>query len=426
MKKILYIVLDGVGDLPHPDLGGRTPLEAANISNMNSLATRGKMGLVYTVKKGVAPESDVAVMSLLGYDADKYYPGRGPLEAAGIGLRVNDGDLVLRGNFAAGASGNAIVDRRVGRSLWTEESEVLAKSVSESLKLESSPSTFKFVSTIGYRNVLLIRRRSGALSGNISNTDPAYERVSTYSIAKDEFEMKVCESKPLDESQEARAAATLVNEFTQKSREILESHPVNQRRVYEGKLPANLVLLRDAGSRRPSLPSLNRLFGIRFGSLVELPVEEGIARLSGMEVFTVPLNESTLDQHYKRMEQLVPSILEHNDGVYVHIKGPDEPAHDGLAEEKKKILEDIDKYFFTPLLNDIGLDETVIAITGDHSTPCILKSHSADPVPLLLLGPGIKSDDLSGFNERICRRGSIGTINGPEIMPMLTKSAKAP
>ena len=424
MKKILYIVLDGVGDLPHPALGGRTPLEAANIPNMNSLAIRGKMGLVHTVKKGVAPESDVAVMSLLGYDADKYYPGRGPLEAVGIGLEVNDGDLVLRGNFATGASGNAIIDRRVGRTLKTEESRALAESVSESLKLVSTPVTFKFLSTIGYRNVLLIRRRSGSLSGNISNTDPAYDRISTYSIAKHEFEMRVCESEPLDKSEEARTAAALVNEFTEKSREILESHPVNLRRVREGKLPANLVLFRDAGNTRPSLPSFNELYGVRFGCLAELPVEEGIARLSGMEVSSVPLNEKTLREHYEIMEQLVPRTLEHNDGVYVHIKGPDEPAHDGLAEEKKKSIEDIDEYFFAPLLNDIDLEETVIAITGDHSTPCILKSHSADPVPLLILGPGIGSDNLSSFAEKICRKGSIGTISGPEIMPMLIKFAK--
>jgi 2,3-bisphosphoglycerate-independent phosphoglycerate mutase len=125
------------------------------------------------------------------------------------------------------------------------------------------------------------------------------------------------------------------------------------------------------------------------------------------------------------MEQLVPSILERNDGVYVHIKGPDEPAHDGLVEEKKKILEEIDKYFFTPLLEDVDLDETVTAITGDHSTPCILKSHSADPVPLLVLGPGIEPDGLPVFAEKTCRKGSIGTISGPEIMPMLIGYARA-
>ena len=424
MKKILFIVLDGVGDLPHPDLGGRTPLEAANIPNMNFLAAKGEMGLVYTVKKGVAPESDVAVMSLLGYDADKYYPGRGPLEAAGIGLEMNDGDLVLRGNFATGASGNTIIDRRVGRTLKTEESRALAESVSESLKLVSTPASFKFLSTIGYRNILLIRRSSGVLSGNISNTDPAYDRISTYSIAKDKFEMKVCKSEPLDSSEEARTAATLLNEFTEKSSEILESHPINLKRVREGKLPANLVLFRDAGNRRPSLPSFNELYGVKFGCLAELPVEEGIARLSGMEVSNVPLNEKSMREHYNTMAQLVPRTLEHNDGIYVHIKGPDEPAHDGLAKEKKQKIEDIDKYFFTPLLNEIDLKEAVIAVTGDHSTPCILKAHSADPVPLMILGPGVRSDNLSSFSEKICRKGSIGTISGPEIMPMLIKFAK--
>lgn len=336
---------------------------------------------------------------------------------------MNDGDLALRGNFATGGPGNVIVDRRVGRDLETEVARVLAKAISESVKLDSTPATFKFVSTIGYRAVLLISRLSGSLSGNISNTDPAYTRVSAYSMARRRFEMKVCECEPLGGNEEARAAADLVNEFTEKSREVLESHPVNLRRTREGRLPANLVLFRDAGSLRPSLPKFDQLFGVEFGCLAELPVEEGIARLSGMEVFSTPPIEKTRPEHYTKMAQLALKVLECKDGVYVHIKGPDEPGHDGLAREKQKIIEDIDKYFFAPLLGELDLTGTIVAITADHATPCTLKVHSADPVPLVVAGSGIESDNLPKFGERICRKGSIGTINGSKIIPMLIEYA---
>ncbi|UCD72877.1 MAG: 2,3-bisphosphoglycerate-independent phosphoglycerate mutase, partial [Candidatus Bathyarchaeota archaeon] len=377
MKKILYIILDGLGDRPHPDLDGKTPLEAADIPNIDSLAKRGKMGLVHTVKEGVAPESDVAVMSLLGYDAEKYYPGRGPLETQGAGMEMSTGDLALRGNFATGTSEDIIINRRVARSLETSEGEELARAVNESVELVSDRSTFKLVSTIGYRNVLVIKRSSGNLSGNISNTDPAYDRISTYSIAKEEFEMKVRESRPLEENEEARIAAELVNEFTEKSKKILSTHPINIRRTREGKLPANLILLRDAGSQKPLLPKITDLYGVEFGCLVELPVEKGIAELSGMEVFSIPLVENTLSEHYKNMAQTTVSTLKRKEGVYVHIKGPDEPGHDGLAKKKQKIIEDIDKYFFSNILGDLDLNEVVVAITSDHSTPCILKAHSS-------------------------------------------------
>ncbi|KPK97009.1 MAG: phosphoglycerate mutase, partial [Omnitrophica WOR_2 bacterium SM23_72] len=175
MKKILYIVLDGLGDLPIKELRNKTPLEAAVTPNMDRLAQKGKTGLVYPVAKDIAPESDIAVISLLGYDAHKYYTGRGPLESFAEGLNINDGDLALRVNFATVAEDSkTIKDRRVGRDLITEEATALAKEINSKVTLSSA--TFEFKNTIGHRGVLVIRGMRSKLSGWITNTDPAYDR----------------------------------------------------------------------------------------------------------------------------------------------------------------------------------------------------------------------------------------------------------
>ena len=174
MKKIFYIVLDGLGDLPIKELGDKTPLEAADTPNLDNLAKKAKTGVVYPVKKGIAPESDVAVISLLGYDAHKYYTGRGPLESYAEGLKISSGDLALRVNFAtASDDGKTIIDRRVGRNLTTQEATALAGEINTKVRLSSA--TFEFKNTIGHRGVLVIRK-NGQLSGWITNTDPAYAR----------------------------------------------------------------------------------------------------------------------------------------------------------------------------------------------------------------------------------------------------------
>ncbi|MBM4081211.1 MAG: phosphoglycerate mutase, partial [Planctomycetes bacterium] len=174
MKKILYVVLDGLGDLPCRDLGGKTPLEAAETPQMDVLAKRGRLGLVHTVGEGIAPESDIGVISILGYDAMKYYTGRGPLETFAAGLTVNDGDLAYRVNFATLGPNGEIVDRRVGRNLTQAEADELCKEVNAKVKLEGAPATFEFKNTIGHRGVLVIRSLKGKLSSEVGNTDPAY------------------------------------------------------------------------------------------------------------------------------------------------------------------------------------------------------------------------------------------------------------
>jgi 2,3-bisphosphoglycerate-independent phosphoglycerate mutase len=426
MKKILYVVLDGLGDLPIKDLGNKTPLEAALTPNMDRLAQKGKTGLVYPVAKGIAPESDIAVISLLGYDAHKYYTGRGPLECFAEGIAVNDGDAAFRVNFATVADdAKTIKDRRVGRNLTTEEATSLAKEINSKVTLSSA--TFEFKNTIGHRGVLVIRGMHNKLSGWITNTDPAYDREGVFGVAKEKFENFVAESAPMpgyENSQEAKEAARLLNEFTQKSHKVLSESLINKKRVSENKLAGNAILSRDAGDHLPKFPDINNMYNLKFGSFVQMPVERGIALLTGMEIIDLPESTGHLDVDYPVWAKVALDSIQKFDGIYVHIKGPDEPAHDGDFNKKKEIIEAIDKFFFASLLPKLDIKNTVIAVTADHSTVCAIKAHSADPVPLLVSGADIKADGSMSFSEKAAKLGSIGELRGQEIMPLLVRLAQ--
>ena len=419
-------MLDGVGDLPIEALGNKTPLEAAYTPNMDGLAAEGKGGHVYTVGEGIAPESDIGVISILGYDARKYYTGRGPLESYAEGLEINDGNLAYRVNFATKDPGSdKIIDRRVGRNLTTEEATLLAGEINNKVKLASVPaSSFIFKNTIGHRGVLVIRKEGGKLSSEVTNTDPAYGKEGVFGVAKAEFENVLLKCEPTPEykdSEEARSAALLTNEFIEKSTAVLSGSPINKTRQEEGKLIANLILSRDAGDKLPKFPPLNELFNKKFGCFVEMPVERGIALLTGMEIVDLPLPSGDLKKDYTLRAAKVLEAIKDYDCLYIHIKGPDEPAHDGDYGKKKESIELIDKYFFGEILPKLNKDETVIAITADHSTPCKIKAHSADPVPLLVAGGGVSPDGLKAFGESECLKGSLGKMIGPEIVPYLMK-----
>lgn len=425
MTKILYIVLDGLGDRPIAKLGGKTPLEAAAKPNMDALAKRGRTGLVYTVGRGIAPESDVAVISILGYDAHKYYTGRGPLESYAEGLSIKDGDVAFRVNFATVGNDNKILDRRVGRNLTTEEATRLAADVNEKVKLTTFPASFTFKNTIGHRGVLVIRSEDKIkLSAEITNTDPAYDKHGVFGVAKEKFENFVLECKPTkgnEKVEEAHRAASLVNEFTKKSTDILNASAVNKERIKGGKLPGNLILIRDAGDRLPKFPPIGDIYKKKFGCFVEMPVEQGIALLTGMDIVKLPQPSGNLKDDYTLRAQKVQEAMGGYDILYIHLKGPDEPAHDGNFAKKIESIEAVDKYFFQNLLKKVNLNEATITITADHATPCELKAHSDDPVPILLAGAGVSLDGSGDFSERACKGGAIGTINGADIMPMLVK-----
>jgi len=401
--KIGYVLLDGCGDRPAPDLNYTTPLESAYTPNLDRIATRSTLGSVTTVGRGIAPESDIAVFNMLGYSFERGYPGRGVIEAVGSGLEVRQGDLALRANLATGRGGR-IVDRRAGRNLTQEEAELLATDLN-SIRLEGA--RFKFKATISYRGVLVIRGEE-RLSANISNTDPAYARVAGFGAAKEApGSDHVMRCVPESKDAGAIRAAKLVNEFTRKAQQVLDSSGVNKERVRDGKLPANLVLLRDAGDHLPNPTPFEKKYGMAGTALVEMPAEVGIAKLLGMKM--VPISDR---RDISEKARLFSSELKEGTVVYVHIKGPDEFGHDGDARGKKKNIESIDSDFFSVALKLV--DDTTIAVSCDHATPCTLKRHSADPVPLLVSGRG--PGDGKRFNEANATLGSLGHLRGSDVL----------
>mgnify|MGYP001770632082 CR=1 FL=1 len=414
--KLLYVVIDGAPD------GFKAPsraLELAYKPNIDSLASHCLSGLMYVVGPGIAPESDVAVLSLLGYDPELYYTGRGPLEALGAGVDFTDGWLALRANFATVEPRSLrIIDRRVGRNLLSWEARELARALN-GMRLAGGRAEAVFKATIGHRGVLVIKHREYRLSALISNTDPAYERRGLISVALPSYEPYVKLSKPLVDTPEARVAAELVNEFTLKAIEVLEEHPINKARESSGKLKANSVLLRDAGDSRPPVEPIGGRFKLRFAGIAEMPVEIGIFKALGMSVVNVDVEGVGGRRELLEIEaKLVLDNMEDYDAIYVHLKGPDEPGHDGDLEGKVKAIEDIDRYFFRNILDGINIDETLVIVTSDHSTPWSLKAHSDDPVPVMFSNPRLPESRRS-FNELEFKGGSLGVIDrGYKLLPL--------
>lgn len=421
MRKILYVVLDGLGDRPSAALGGRTPLEAADTPFLDELAQKGETGLMDTIGPGIAPESDAAVMSILGYDVEEFYTGRGPLESHGAGMAVPEGCLAWRCNFGTVDADWRITDRRVGRNLTDPEARELATAVQEGVSLDAA--SFEFRHTIGHRACLVIQSMEHQLSGDVDNCDPAYRRHGAFSVALEDPGTHVAEAKPLRDTISARAGAELTNQFLHSSFEVLDQHPVNRRRREEGKLPGNFILCRDAGDRLPRLPSFQLRYGIRFGSLVEMPVEIGLAQLTGMGTVPVLSTAEEPERGFADWAAKTLAALEEYDGLYVHLKGPDLFGHDGDPEGKAGCIEAIDRLYFGPILKALRLPDYVIAVTADHSTPCEIKAHSADPVPLLISSGGLEPEGALQFGESEAARGRLGKLRGPELVPRLVEIA---
>ncbi len=413
--KVIYLVLDGAaGD---PALGP-TAYMVAEKPGLDYLARMGVCGMAYPIRKGIAPESDAAVLSILGYDPDKYYTGRGPLEALGVEMALKEGwEVAFRGNFATvDPVSLEIVDRRAGRDLSDAEAKELALSL-DGMELQGGEGYARVKQTVKYRLVVIVGHKSKRLSDAVGNTDPAYQRRGRVSVALKEYPRRIVECIPLEDTEEAKLTAMLVNEFTTKSIEILKNHPVNIERKRRGKLPANAVLLRDAGGRMPRLPPISSLYGLSFTALVEMPVEAGIARAAGMRVVKLPLPTGNPSSDYELRAKKTIEALEEADAVYVHLKGPDEPGHDGDLEAKKRAIENIDRFYLSRIMNLLESGEAGIIVTSDHATPWQLKAHSSAPVPVLVYAKGVKPDGVHAFNEVECKKGRLGIIEkGCEIL----------
>lgn len=413
-------MLDGVGDLPHPELNGLTPLEAARTPHMDQIASKGVAGHVISVGDGIAPQSDIAVFNMLGYNfRDVEYFGRGVVECIGCGIDFSEGDLALRGNFATiDTSNKRIIDRRAGRVISQEESRHICELIRKNLRLPEIDCSIE--PTIGHRVVLRFRKKGENLGQNITNTDPAYDKVNGIGIALDtnDKEIFVANCQP-NEGQSAESAK-MINEFSNQVIEILDKCDVNNDRRRKGLLPINCILLRDAGNKYPKVEKISEKYGLDFASLVDMPVEIGISKIVGMKSYGAG---NTTDYELKAKNLL--EIIGGHDLVYVHIKGPDEFGHDGDALGKKKNIEEIDARFFKSLvegLNNLSDSYDVgFVISGDHSTPCIRKSHTDDPIPLIISGPGSQNDGTLRFCELDSIKGSLGKVYGYQVIDKALK-----
>jgi len=409
---MIYVLLDGVGDLPHPNLSGKTPLEAATTENIDTLARNGVMGQVISVGKGIAPESDIAVFNMLGYKFQHSdYAGRGVIEAIGVGIDFRDGDLALRGNFATLDHEGKIIDRRAGRKIEREDAEKISNEIEKKIRFSNPNTSVVVAPTIGHRIIVRLRN-SKPLSSEITNTDPAYARVDGMGIAKAVTDfMKIEKCIPLEQTKNATDAANLVNEFTEQSLEIMKKSDVNKQRSEKNKKLLNSILLRDAGNKYPNVKPINDLYSMNFSCIVDMPVEVGISNILKMKAF----NAGGLTD-YEKKASIAAEAMDTENAIYVHLKGPDEFGHDGDAIGKMKNIEEIDKRFFGTLLDHIDVSKIAVMISADHSTPCIYKGHSDDPVPLLISGDMISNDNTQRFTEIESKKGIIGLIEGAQVV----------
>jgi 2,3-bisphosphoglycerate-independent phosphoglycerate mutase len=411
--KIVYVILDGVGDLPHPSLNDLTPLEAAYTPYMDSLSRNGCMGQVVTVGKGIAPQSDIAVFNMLGYNfKDGDYVGRGVIESIGCNIDFKEGDLAMRGNFATVDDNLQIIDRRAGRIISKEEAASICKTLSEKIRFSDKSASVVIEPTIAHRVTIRFRHDKIKLSEKISNTDPAYDRINGIGIAKPTTaDLHIGTSEPQEDTVAANTAAKLVNEFTVQVAKLLRNHPVNDARSKIGKKPINAILARDSGNRYPYVEPINRKYGLDVACIVDMPVEVGISKVLGMRAFKAgDVND------YEQKGIVAADNLEKFNVIYVHIKGPDEFGHDGDAKGKKKNIEDIDSKFFATLIKKLKVNDSTIIISADHSTPCVKKGHSDDPVPVLVSGNKIRKDNSARFTEKYASKGSMGLLMGADVL----------
>jgi 2,3-bisphosphoglycerate-independent phosphoglycerate mutase len=404
-EKAILIISDGLGDRPIPVLKGKTTLEAAKKPTLNKLATKGITGLLHVLSPGIPPGSDTGHLSLFGYDARDCYTGRGPFEALGAELNLKSTDVAFRGNFAtvkrAKNESFDVIDRRAGRNL--PEGDKLANLIN-GLKVPEHPEIDVIVGhTVEHRCMVVLR--GDGLSSAISDTDPHDHSDS------------VLTSMPVADTPEAKRTAQIVNELSREFFRILAKSPINAKRKKSGSPVANFVLLRGAGVL-PKISSLNEIYGISSACVAGGALYKGIARAVGMEVLTVAGATGSYDTDVEAKAKATAKALKTHDFVFLHFKPTDSAAHDKNAQKKIAMIEKFDHMVAT-LIQLIDMDHTHIAITGDHTTDSTTGKHTGDPLPLLIVGPTIRDDNVSEFSERACATGGLGHILGMAIMPLL-------
>ena len=398
--KYIIILGDGMADEPIPSLGNKTILQAAATPTMDKLAKMGRCGMLETVPAGFHPGSEIANLEVLGYDVSKVFEGRGSLEAAGMDVPIYPGEMAMRCNLICIEDGK-IKNHSAGH-LSTEEGCELIDFLNEKL----ADDKVRFFRGIQYRHLLKIK------GGNkhVSCTPP-------HDVPGTPFRDVMV--KP--DTPEAAETAELLNQLILRSQEILESHPVNQKRKAEGKDMANSIWPWSAGYK-PSMKTLKEMYGLKSGVVITaVDLIKGIGVYAGLTPVAVEGATGLYDTNYEGKAQAAINALKTNDFVYLHIEASDEAGHDGDVALKLKTVEYLENRIVKPIYEEVSKwnEPVAIAVLPDHPTPCRLRTHVAEPIPFLIYKPGVEPDAVQVYDEDSCKAGAYGVLKGDEFIKAL-------
>lgn len=400
--KYIIVLGDGMADTPCDALGGLTPLEAADTPTMDMMATSSKGGLLKTVPDGMHPGSEVANMAVLGYDVRNLYEGRGVLEAASMGIDVPEGSVAMRCNLITIADGK-IKNHSAGH-ISTEEAQQLIAT----LQAELGGDYVEFHPGVSYRHLLLLKGADKHVDCTPPHDVPGADAESVM---------------PKAETESANDTAQRISRLIRRSQEILADHPVNIRRIAEGKDPANSIWPWSPGYR-PAMKPLTELYPIKKGVVISaVDLIFGIGLYAGLEPVKVEGATGLYDTNYEGKAQAAINAIKNGaDFVFLHIEASDEAGHEGNAELKKRTVEYLDHRILRPLLAALGSNPSepvTIAVLPDHPTPCSIRTHTSDPVPFIIYRPHGKADGMTRMTEREAEKGAYGLIDASEFMKLL-------
>ena len=396
--KHIVILGDGMADWAVPSLGGKTLLQYADTPYMDKLARMGRTGMLKTVADGFHPGSEVANMSVMGYDLPKVYEGRGVLEAASIGVELQPGDMAMRCNIVC-VEGETLKNHSAGH-ITTEEADELIRFLDRELGTER----IRFYTGVQYRHLLVVK-----------GGDKRIECVPPHDIPLQPFRSNMVKAL----CPEAEETARLLNELILRSQELLAGHPVNRRRVAEGKDPANSIWPWSPGYRPQMEPLAGKYPSVRKGSVITaVDLIRGIGRYAGLRCIDVEGATGLYNTNYEGKAAAAIEALKTDDFVYLHVEASDEAGHEGNVELKLKTIEYLDRRIVGPVYEAVkDWDEPVaIAVLPDHPTPCELRTHTAEPVPFLIYCPGIEPDRVQTYDEVACREGVCSMMEKDEFM----------
>lgn len=396
--KYVVVLCDGMADYPVPALGGKTPMMVAKKPHIDALAAKAEVGLVRTVAPGLKPGSDVANMSVLGFDLHRFYTGRSPLEAASIGIDMKDSDVSLRTNLVTlSDKGEPFADKVIEDYCADDISTEEARQLIEAVQAAFGGGEYDFYTGVSYRHCLIWHGGTTEL-GNMTPPHDITGKVIGPHLSTAET------ARPLLEMME-------------KSFDLLKDHPVNKARVAAGRRPANCIWLWGEG-KRPALRPFEALYGIKGGMVSAVDLLKGIANCAGMEVAEVPGATGYIDTDFEGKAKAALDLLTRNDLVYVHFEAPDECGHRNEPENKVKAIEMIDSRVL-PILEE-GLEQYEdykILLLPDHPTPIVTRTHASDPVPYLLYQKSAPKTGVDTINEETAKATGIYMENGPAMMP---------